>query len=222
VPHTKPEFKQIILEALLVIVVGLGLSLAANAISSRGLVLSRDYFPGQTKAVPVAPKPAPVVKPAPVAPSPVSTNEPSEAELLTQRLRDKGLQELKRVQAEKLFHDPRARDQRIVFIDARDEDHYKDGHIPGAFALDPYYPDRQLETVLPVCVEAEQVVVYCTGGDCEDSDTDAILLRDAGVPNQRIFVYGGGFTEWSDFHLPLETGARNSGLTNQSNQSKPK
>jgi rhodanese-related sulfurtransferase len=209
VPHTKPEFKQIILEALLVIVVGLGLSLAANAISSRGLVLSRDYFPGQTKAVPVAP-------------SPVSTNEPSEAELLTQRLRDKGLQELKRVQAEKLFHDPRARDQRIVFIDARDEDHYKDGHIPGAFALAPYHPDRQLETVLPVCVEAEQVVVYCTGGDCEDSDTDAILLRDAGVPNQRIFVYGGGFTEWSDFHLPLETGARNSGLTNQSNQSKPK
>ena len=46
-----------------------------------------------------------------------------------------------------------------------------------------------------MCQAAEQVVVYCTGGECEDSDTAAILLRDAGVPTAKLFVYGGGFAE---------------------------
>jgi 3-mercaptopyruvate sulfurtransferase SseA len=69
--------------------------------------------------------------------------------------------------------------------------------------------------MLPFCQAAEKVVVYCTGGECEDADTTAILLRDAGIPSQKLFVYGGGFAEWEASRLPVETDARNSGtLTN--------
>ena len=77
---------------------------------------------------------------------------------------------------------------------AREEDHYRDGHIPGAYELNPYHPEKELSQVLPLCQMAAQVVVYCTGGDCEDADSTALLLRDAGVPAPKLFVFGGGYT----------------------------
>jgi rhodanese-related sulfurtransferase len=85
-------------------------------------------------------------------------------------------------------------------------------HIPGAYQLDRYHPENYLAADLTPCQNADLVVVYCTGGECEDAEYTALLLRDAGVPNQKLFVYGGGFDEWSARHLPLEQGARNSGL----------
>ena len=65
--------------------------------------------------------------------------------------------------------------------------------------------------MLPVCQAAEQIVVYCNGGDCDDSETAAILLRDVGIANRKLFIYGGGITEWTTNRLPVEIGARNSG-----------
>jgi rhodanese-related sulfurtransferase len=203
----KSEIRSIVVEAAIVILAGAGLGLAANAVSPRGLALTRNYFPAGTNQV------AGTRVPIPPAPNTEDTNEPSEAAQLSERLRGKGLQEAKQSQVVNLLHDPRSRDGRVVFVDARDEDHYQDGHIPGAYELDPYHPEKELGTVLPICQAAEEVVVYCTGGDCEDSDTAAILLRDAGVPGRKLFVYGGGFTAWQTANLPIETGARNSGAS---------
>ena len=118
-------------------------------------------------------------------------------------------------QAVQLFHDSHLKPGVIVFIDARDEEHYQAGHIPGAYEFDPYHPEKYFPAVLPVCQAAEQIVVYCNGGDCDDSETAALLLRDMGIPNQKLFVYGGGITEWTNNHLPVETGARNSGNLQQ-------
>ena len=208
-PSFKSEIRTIVVEAAIVVIAGLGIGLAANELSPRGLALSRNYFPGGANQVPAAPGPVQAV------PAPAQTNEPSAAAQLSERLRGKGLQELKLNQVEILFRDPRNQDGRIVFVDARNQDDYQQGHIPGAYELDPYHPEKEMGTVLPVCQAAEQVVVYCTGGDCEDSDTAAILLQDAGVPDPRLFVYGGGFTAWEAARLPVETGARNSGINSQ-------
>jgi rhodanese-related sulfurtransferase len=117
-------------------------------------------------------------------------------------------------QAVQLLHDSHLKPGAIVFIDARDEEHYLGGHVPGAYEFDPYYPEKYFPAVLPVCQAAEQIVVYCNGGDCDDSKTAALLLRDMGMINQNIFVYGGGITEWTNNHQPVETGARNSGNVN--------
>jgi len=117
-----------------------------------------------------------------------------------------------------LFHDPRRQQDVIVFIDARDEAHYQQGHIPGAYEFDSYHPGQYLDVILPLCRQAEQIVVYCNGGDCDDSESAALFLRDdAGISSQKLFVYGGGMTEWMTNNLPVETGARNSGTLLKTN-----
>lgn len=203
-----PRFSRvakILLEAVAVVLAAAAFAFAANGVSPRGLKLARNYFPGGTNQ-PVAPLKIPRASTAPSA-----TNEDLALPDTDQRLKDKGLQPISRAKTEEFFHDPRFQEGLIVFVDARNKDEFNDGHIPGAYQLDPYHPEQQLGGVLTACQAAELVVVYCTGGDCEDADSTAILLRDAGVPNGKLFVYGGGYTDWTENHLAVEEGARNSG-----------
>jgi rhodanese-related sulfurtransferase len=193
-------------EAALVAVLGVAFAFAANQISPQGLALTRDYFPAGTSNS--------------VRPAIAGTNSGavSPAQFLAAQMKAKGLQLMDDRQAALLFRDPRFKLDLIVFIDARDEEHYQQGHIPGAYEFDPYHPEKYFDTVLPLCQKAQQIVVYCNGGDCDDSESAAILLRDVGIPNQKLFVFGGGITEWATNNLPVETGARNSGNLRKQNQ----
>lgn len=110
-----------------------------------------------------------------------------------------------------LVGDPRYGQGLLVLIDDRDDSHYQAGHIPGAWQFDHYHAEQYLPTVLPVCLNAQKVVVYCMGGECEDSEFAAITLGEAGVPRDRLFVYPGGISEWTSSGQPVETGARQSG-----------
>jgi len=198
----------ILLETVTVVFVAAAFAFAANKISPRGLDLSRDYFP---KPASPAHSPIPVAPPAAV--NAASTEGDSEAAETDRRIKEKGLQSISRAETERLFKDPRYQQGLVVFIDARNSDHYAASHIPGAYPLDLYHPEKDLADDLTPCQNAEQVIVYCTGGECEDAESTAILLRDeAHIPGQKIFVYGGGFEDWSASHFPLEQGARNSGL----------
>lgn len=206
VPGCLSKAGRILGEALLVAAVGAGLAFAANRVSPRGLALTRDYFPTGTphQVRPVAnavPPPAKGTNPVPI----------SAAAFLAEQMRQKGLQLIDGRQALQYFHDPRFQQNKVVFVDARNEEEYQQGHIPGAYEFYPYHPEKYFDAVLPVCQQAEQVVVYCNGGDCDDSESAAILLRDMGISNQKLFVYGGGIGEWMTNSLPVETGARNSG-----------
>lgn len=197
-PAGRAQFKKILWEGLLVAVLGAVFAFAANAVSPRGLKLARDYFPGA--ATNLAPRLGPL-----------TTGSPSPAELLARRLKAKGLFLVGSNQVVELFRDPRYAQELFVFIDARDDRHYQEGHIPGAYQFDHYRADKYLAAVLPACQAAEQVVVYCTGGDCEDSEFAAIILRQAGIPAEKVFVYGGGMNEWAANGLPVEIGGRKSG-----------
>ena len=206
--------KRIFCEALFVAVIGAAFAFGANLVSPRGLALTRNYFPaGVSRPVPAA---TGVALPRAVA----STNPPalSPAQLLAARLKEQGLQSVDGRQAAQLFHDPRFQRGGIAFIDARDEQHYREGHIPGACEFDPYYPEKYFPTVLPVCPAAEQIVIYCNGGDCDDSESAAITLRDVGIANQKLFIYTGGITEWTTNGLPVEIGGRNSGNLRSANK----
>ena len=134
------------------------------------------------------------------------------------RLVEKKLQGIDREQALRFFHDPRSTNGLVAFVDARSEWNYQQGHIPGAYPFDPYHPDDYLGKVVPICQAAEQVVVYCTESDCEDSEFGAVLLREAGVPNRKLFVYVGGITDWTNANLVVEIGDRNSGNLRNANQ----
>ena len=206
-PGRQPAVKCVLLEAALVVAVGAIFAFAANRVSPRGLALTRNYFPeGTGRLVSVAP---PATRPHNAA----GTNSPAfdPAQLLAAELKKKGLQLIDRSQTLQLFHDPRFRQNLVVFVDARDEPRYREGHIPGAYEFNPYRPEKYFDAVLPVCKTAEQIVVYCNGGDCDDSETAALLLRDVGIANRKLMVYGGGITEWTTNGLPVEIGGRNSG-----------
>jgi rhodanese-related sulfurtransferase len=195
----------VISEAALVAAVGLAVALAANAISPRGLHLGRDYFP--RAEIPSAPIAAPA--------NPINrvgtTDLPVGKEAAQQPLSPQGLQLVTSNQVVELFRDARYEQGLVVFVDARNDSLYEAGHIPGAWQFDHYHAERYLPTVLPPCLSAQQVVVYCTGSTCDDSEFAAIMLRDAGVPRENLFVYTNGITEWMTSGLPVETGARRSG-----------
>ncbi len=203
--------KKVLQEGALVAVVGAALAFAANALSPRGLLLTKNYFPGASVTTPA---PAAVATNA-AGVSAATTNSP--AELLAARFQAEGLQLADSNRVIQFFRDPRREQDGVVFIDARvGEEHYQMGHIPGAYYFDRFHPENYLTNVLQVCMTAQEIVFYCNGGECDDSEHAAIMLRDSlQIPKEKIFIYGGGFTEWATNGLSIELGPRNSGqLTN--------
>lgn len=183
------------IETCQVLVVGLAVALVVNQLSPRGLRLGRDYFQesvrltGDTTAVAAAP----------VLPSP-------RVESL------KRLPEITANEALALFQDPRRAQGQVIFVDARKKNVFQEGHIPEAYPLDRFYPDQDLPSVMLAGAAAEQVVVYCAGGLCEDSHYAGLQLIEAGLDKSRIRVFAGGFTEWTAHSWPVERGERGSGL----------
>ena len=197
--------KSTLLEALLVATLGAVLAFTVNALSARGLRLGVDYFPSSIKAgSPLGQSTNPVV----AAPK---TNALDPLTLVAERVSREGFRLIDGPEATRLFHDPGYAQGSIVFVDARNDENYQAGHVPGAYQLDHYHMERYLPNVLPVCQQAQQIVVYCHGGDCEDSIFTAILLRDAGIPKDRLFIYGSGWSEWDTNGVPVELGSQKSG-----------
>jgi rhodanese-related sulfurtransferase len=187
-----------------VLVVGIAFSLLANFVSPRGISLQRDYFPVTQLGKP------PVEKPGLAVTNSSVPNSGADQSLFS-RLSGKGLGIVSVEEVIQLTKNPLYQQQFLLLVDARDERHYLEGHIPGALQFDRYYPERYLPNVLPIAINAEQIVVYCTGGNCEDSEYAAIALTEAGIPAEKIFVYPGGIAEWRNKALPIEVGASGSG-----------
>jgi rhodanese-related sulfurtransferase len=196
-------------EGALVAVVGAALAFAANALSPYGIKLSIDHSPSAKQASRTSPTGSNVVTTAGA-----TTN--SSRDLVLARIRDNGLQLVDSNRVAQFFSDPRRAQEAIIFIDAREDDQYRAGHIPSAYQFYHFYPERYLTNVISPCLSAEQIVFYCNGGECDLSLDAAIILRDSlQIPKEKLFVYEGGFDEWATNGLPIELGARNSGqLTN--------
>ena len=189
--------RKVLLEGLLVAISGGALAFLANAVSPRGLQLTRDFFGSGAE----------------IHAAQISTNSApaSSAEAVAARLKALGFQLADSNHAKALFQDPRYQQGSVVFVDARDDEHYQKGHIPGAYQLDYYHPEKTLGTVLPLCQNAEVIVVYCNGGQCEDSEFTAKFLTSAGINAGKLMVYIGGIMEWATNGLPIELGERGSG-----------
>jgi rhodanese-related sulfurtransferase len=183
------DIRAAVFEALVVAAAGLVFAIAANALSPRGLRLTRNYFPGENQPGLHA-----------------ATTPGNSADPTLERLRRQNLHPVGSNDVIELFRDPRYQQGLVVFIDARNDDEFQAGHIPGARQFNHYRADATLPGVLPLCLAAQKVVVYCNGGECEDSEFAAIILRDAGVPGDNLFVYAGGIAEWMTNGLPVETG----------------
>lgn len=191
--------KKVLLEALGVALVGTLVAFLANGLSPRGLVLDHDYFPSAGAARTSHPA------------SGTHTNSPTE--MLAASLKSVGLELIDSNQVLRLYHDPRRDQDLLLFVDAREEDPYAAGHIPGAFEFNHFHAEKYVATVIPACQVAQQIVVYCNGGNCDESRFAALALRDylSGVSKTNLLIYGGGMTEWATNRLPVEIGERHSG-----------
>lgn len=183
----------------MVAAVGAVVAFVANAVSPRGLKLDRVYFAQAAGTNLTAAMPAGRTNAAP--------------QTMDEKIKSFGLQPAGSNLVSQLFNDPRREGDLVLFVDARDEKSYQEGHIPGAVEFYDPYRDKYLDAMAPLAQVAQQIVVYCHGGEqCEDSLQTALTLRDVlHVPKENLFVYGGGFAEWCSNGLPVEVGGRNSG-----------
>lgn len=96
----------------------------------------------------------------------------------------------------------------VLFLDARRSSVYRDGHIPGARSISVWESDVD-DKVRALFAEGRDqsapVVVYCSGGDCEDSHTLGEKLYKVGFDN--ILVYKDGYPDWQKRGQPVTKGS---------------
>jgi len=156
------------------------------------------------KTTSTAPAPAPVPAPVPVPVSSVPTpKKPDVARFAVHA--DKPYIEIKYDDVNAL-HDAGA-----LFLDARRTSVYEQGHIAGARPFSVWESDID-EKVKKLFAErsdekqqAQPIVVYCSGGDCEDSHMLAQKLW--GIQFNNVYVYKDGYPDWVAHHGATHTGA---------------
>jgi len=101
-------------------------------------------------------------------------------------------------EAEALF-----RENKAVFLDARDKALFDEGHIKGAKNLPWYEVDDYFQRVVPGMDRETPVITYCDGESCNLSHELALFLKNMGFAEVRVLV--NGWTVWTENNLPIET-----------------
>ena len=82
-----------------------------------------------------------------------------------------------------------------LWIDARPEEEFARGHVPGAMILNEDQWNASLPALLAAWSPERKLVVYCSQRSCNASHTVAERLRnEAGLKN--VYVLEGGWEEW--------------------------
>jgi len=152
-------------------------------------------------AVPSAPPPLAPPAPAPNRPKPAKPVAPS---VLVRFAPDpaRPIREITPEDARALFL------AKVPFLDARRSVEYAEGHIAGALNVSIWEStvDTQI-TVFEATVNpgsATPLVLYCSGGECEDSHLLAARLAPLGYRN--LLLYRGGYPDWIRQGHPSRTG----------------
>jgi rhodanese-related sulfurtransferase len=88
-----------------------------------------------------------------------------------------------------------------LFIDARHEFDYTEGHIHGAVNVALKTLDTHLARLNKIPKD-KLLIVYCDGAECNSSIELAVKLMEAGFTNVKIFF--GGWQEWNSAKLPSD------------------
>jgi len=90
-------------------------------------------------------------------------------------------------------------------VDARSPEQYAAGHLPGAIDCHAYELEVYLPKLLELAPLDRPLLLYCNGEDCEDSRFLAQTLDELGY--RRLYIYEGGFSQWSALGLPVDGSA---------------
>lgn len=178
----RPVLKQL----AFVLLLGVAISAVANALSPRGLSLGHDYFPpAAISSLPATP----IDSPGSAIPVSKPKHEFDRAD---------------RADVEAFIRDNRFVTGKFVLIDARSVANYQAGHIAGALQYDHFRPQENLAQIVPACLNAEKIIIYCHGGSCDDSIFTARLIAGYGVPATSIAIYENGIEDWRAANLPVK------------------
>jgi rhodanese-related sulfurtransferase len=101
--------------------------------------------------------------------------------------------------------------KKVLFLDARRTSVYEQGHIAGARTYSVWESDiddkvrKLFDERSDPQAQSLPIVIYCSGGDCEDSHMLAQKLW--GIQFNDIYVYKDGFPDWQQRGGPIHTGA---------------
>ncbi len=176
----------------LLVVLASAVALAANAKRGKNSIdLDRKYF-GVESPAPEPNQPRPTTDPN-------STTSTGEEHKFPFRVMDiQGIKEA--------VGDARLQTGEIVIVDARADEPFQAGRVPGSIQFDYYRAEYYLDTVLPRIMAAQQVIVYCNGGACEDSILTCNHFVSLGIPEGHLCLFKDGWEAWKKSGLPIETG----------------
>jgi rhodanese-related sulfurtransferase len=92
----------------------------------------------------------------------------------------------------------------VLFLDARPESQYVEGHIKGAVNLPWQDLDRYFMEVLEKFDGPEAIITYCDGEACDLSHELALFLNEMGFEN--VYVLVNGWSAWREAGLPTGRG----------------
>jgi rhodanese-related sulfurtransferase len=96
-------------------------------------------------------------------------------------------------------------DDGAIFIDTRNPRFYARRHIPGAHHLD-MKDGFTLHALEAVARKDQPIVIYSSGETCARGYRGAVFAVAWGY--QKVYYFRGGFVDWRDVDLPLESGKK--------------
>ncbi len=185
--------RKTILEAVLLSAVAFAVAAGANAVRPKGsLKWGKDYFPERRQHVDQRQK----------------LDADNEKGQVAEQTADESKHDYQTITFEELagiFNDPDTLGA-VAFVDARNDAAFEAGHIPGALQCDRYHLEDYIRDLLDYVYDADKVIVYCNGGECEDSAFLCGELMEFDVPYESLYLYEGGWKEWKGRDMPVATG----------------
>jgi len=205
--------RRTVLEALILGALGVVVAITANAVRASGSIkFSKNYFDKGTGRVMAASleKPARLDHLSPEAARGISSARLHDSSDTSAQATDREQQYAYQVvtfdQVVAIFNDPNTAVGGNVFVDARNDREYEAGHIPGAIQADHYRLEDYIDMLLDHAESAEKIIVYCNGGNCEDSIFLCSDMLDFEIPCDKLYLYPGGWQEWTDKGMPVAKG----------------
>ena len=92
-------------------------------------------------------------------------------------------------------------DRGVLFVDVRNPDDYKNGHIPGAIHVD--VRDSTFEAkFVKVAKKDQEIVIYCRGSSCTRSPLAISKAKSLGF--KKLYYFKRGYPGWKSAGYSIE------------------
>ncbi|MEW6238132.1 MAG: rhodanese-like domain-containing protein [Candidatus Omnitrophota bacterium] len=93
-------------------------------------------------------------------------------------------------------------DGSAILIDARDANEFEAGHLPGAVNIPASEFRKSFQEFADNLPRDIPLIVYCQGGECDQSHEVIQQLADLGF--EKLLLFPGGWQEWEKEKFPNE------------------